>query len=424
MKVLTVSEVSEGIKLILEANFEFVKVKGEVSQAKRHTSGNLYFAIKDRSCVLDCVAWRSNKLSFEPKDGDEVVCSGKITSYQGRSKYQLNVLNVEHAGLGAIMQAIEERKKRLAAEGLFDPDRKPKVPRFPKHIGIATSSTGAVIHDMLHRLKDRYPTSVTLYPIPVQGPEVAKSAIDAINYFIRKEVNVIILARGGGSFEDLLGFYDEDLTRSVATSTVPIVTAIGHETDTTLVDYASSLRAPTPTAAIELITPNRTVIVDFINNLVKQSAHHMSTLIKNSSLLCAKSSRFEIESFMVLISQRLDYTLLDFSRSIDNYLNTFRNIITRIDPPSMSEKYVKLFRSIREATTSIRNQIHLSEACLHNLSQLLHVLSYKTTLDRGFCRAFLPGSGSVRNKKQAIELGQFIVEFNDGQVEVQVIPKS
>ena len=313
--IMSLAELSMGIKTVLEVNFQSIKVKGEVIQYKRYPSG-LYFTLKDNEHILDCVCWKNAKINFEPQDGLEVICTGKLTSYSGRSKYQLNIINIENSGLGEIMRAIEERKKRLAAEGLFDQSRKLSIPKYIQTLGIITSPKGAVIHDMLHRLTDRYPVKVVLYPISVQGPEASDAAIKGIKYFHDNPVDVIILARGGGSFEDLLGFQDEKLVRHVADSKIPIVTAIGHETDTTLVDYASSLRAPTPTAAIELITPNRSELLaqdNAMHLLLTKSINKIITThytILNSSIKVNKSIVLDNRL------QRYDYScviLLHFS---------------------------------------------------------------------------------------------------------------
>jgi exodeoxyribonuclease VII large subunit len=260
----TVSEIAALLKRTIETNFAYVRVRGEISGFKRHSSGHCYFALKDEDAVLDSVAWRNTRLSLKPEDGMEVVCTGRLTTYPGRSRYQLVVESMELAGIGALLKLLEDRRKRLAAEGLFDAARKRKLPYLPEVIGIVTSPTGAVIRDILHRLKDRFPRRVLLWPVAVQGEGAAQQVAAAIEGFNRlvpggspPRPDLLIVARGGGSLEDLMAFNEEIVVRAAAASAIPLISAVGHETDTTLIDHASDRRAPTPTAAAEMAVPVR-----------------------------------------------------------------------------------------------------------------------------------------------------------------------
>src|SRR4051794_10637169 len=266
----TVSELSLALKRAIEDGFGFVRVRGEVSGWKRHGSGNCYFTLKDSDAVIDAVCWRgtASRLDVRPEDGMEVVCSGRLTTYAGRSKYQLIVERIELAGIGALLKLLEERRARLMAEGLFAAERKKKLPFLPQVIGIVTSPTGAVIRDILHRLADRFPRRVLLWPVAVQGEGAAAQIAAAIEGFNRIEVggpgnmdvprpDLLIVARGGGSIEDLMAFNEEIVVRAAAASAIPLISAVGHETDTTLIDHASDRRAPTPTAAAEMAVPVR-----------------------------------------------------------------------------------------------------------------------------------------------------------------------
>ncbi len=273
---LTVSELAFAIKRTIEGAFGLVRVRGELSGFKRAGSGHLYFAIKDANAVLDCVAWRSNlpRLSFEPEDGLEVVCTGRLTTYPGRSKYQLVVERMEPAGVGALMALLEERKRKLAAEGLFDAVRKRPLPFLPRIVGVVTSPTGAVIRDILHRLADRFPVRVILWPVLVQGEGAAEQVAAAIRGFSAlppggriPRPDVVIVARGGGSIEDLWAFNEEIVVRAAATSTIPLISAVGHETDHTLIDLAADRRAPTPTAAAEIAVPVRADLLERVTGL-------------------------------------------------------------------------------------------------------------------------------------------------------------
>lgn len=282
----TVSEISQAVKHTLERSFERVRVRGELSGFKRHTSGHLYFTLKDAEAAMDGVCWRGTamRLSIRPEDGMEVICTGRITTYPGRSKYQIVIESMELAGEGALLKLIEDRRKRLAAEGLFDPERKRPLPFLPEIIGVITSPTGAVIRDILHRLADRFPRHVLVWPVAVQGEGAAEQVAAAIAGFnglvpggLVPRPDVLIVARGGGSLEDLWAFNEEVVVRAAAASAIPLVSAVGHETDTTLIDFASDLRAPTPTAAAELVVPVR---AELLTQIVDRGARLVGGLVR------------------------------------------------------------------------------------------------------------------------------------------------
>ena len=262
----TVGELSTALKRTVEDRYGHVRVRGEISQPKRHSSGHVYLRLKDTQAVLDAVVWRgvAGRLAVVPEEGLEVVCTGRVTTYAQRSQYQLIVESMELAGEGALLKMLEERRRRLAAEGLFDQDRKRPIPTLPETIGVVTSPTGAVIRDILHRLEDRFPRPVLLWPVAVQGEAAAAQIAGAIAGFdalapdgpVRRP-DVLIVARGGGSLEDLMPFNEEVVVRAVAACGIPVIAAVGHETDTTLIDHAADRRAPTPTAAAEMAVPVR-----------------------------------------------------------------------------------------------------------------------------------------------------------------------
>src|SRR5947209_4625674 len=260
----TVSELSNALKRRIEESFSYVRVRGEISGFKRHSSGHCYLALKDADAVLEAVCWRGTalRLTMKPEDGMEVVCTGRLTTFPGRSKYQLVIDTMELAGFGALLKLLEERKQRLAAEGLFAEGRKKKLPFLPQLIGVVTSPTGAVIRDILHRLADRFPRRVLIWPVAVQGEGAAAQVAAAIAGFNGlapggsiPRPDLLIVARGGGSLEDLMPFNEEIVVRAAAESTIPLISAVGHETDTTLIDLAADKRAPTPTAAAEMAVP-------------------------------------------------------------------------------------------------------------------------------------------------------------------------
>ena len=261
--IYSVSEVSQAIKRTVEDRFGVVRIRGEISGFKLHSSGHAYFTLKDEGACIDAVCWRgtASKLNFKPEDGLEVVGSGKVTTYPGRSKYQVVLDSLEPAGAGALMAVLEKRRKLLEAEGLFDAKRKKPLPYLPQVVGVVTSPTGAVIRDILHRISERFPVHVIVWPVAVQGDGAAEQVAVAINGFNTAtsipRPDVIIVARGGGSIEDLWAFNEEIVVRAAANSVIPLISAVGHETDTTLIDFASDRRAPTPTAAAEMAVPVR-----------------------------------------------------------------------------------------------------------------------------------------------------------------------
>ena len=260
---LSVSELSNSIKRLIEDNFEYVRVRGEIGRVSRPNSGHIYFDLKDNESVISGIIWKGNalKLQMKPEEGLEVICIGRVTTYKGQSKYQIIVDKIEPAGIGALMALLEKRKKSLESEGLFSEEYKTTIPYIPKTIGVITSPSGAVIRDILHRIEERFALEVLVWPVRVQGETCPEEVIDAIEGFHLidqsniSRPDIIIVARGGGSLEDLWGFNDEGVVRAAFNSKIPIISAIGHETDNTLLDLAADLRAPTPTAAAEKAVP-------------------------------------------------------------------------------------------------------------------------------------------------------------------------
>jgi len=317
----TVSELSLALKRSIEDGFSHVRVRGEVSGFKRHGSGHCYFALKDAEAVLDAVCWRQTaiRIPLKPEDGMEVVCTGRLTIYPGRSKYQLVIDTIDLAGIGALLRILEDRRKRLAAEGLFDAERKKRLPFLPEVIGIVTSPTGAVIRDILHRLADRFPRRVLLWPVAVQGEGAAVQVAAAIAGFNRlsaggpKENGVprpdlLIVARGGGSLEDLMPFNEEIVVRAAAASAIPLISAVGHETDTTLIDHAADRRAPTPTAAAEMAVPVRLDLVAEIGGKGSRLAGGLARLFSERRLRLAGLARGlpDPQDLLGAAAQRLD----------------------------------------------------------------------------------------------------------------------
>src|SRR5262250_294560 len=283
----TVSELSAALKKTVEDAFGYVRVRGEISGYRGpQASGHCYFALKDEGAKIEAVIWRTAfaRMRVKPEEGLEVFVTGRLTTYPGRSKYQIVIETLEPAGVGALMALLEERKKKLAAEGLFDEARKQLLPYLPDVIGVVTSPSGAVIRDILHRLGDRFPRRVLVWPVAVQGEGAAAQIATAIQGFNRLQAtgpvprpDLIIVARGGGSLEDLMPFNEEIVVRATAASAIPLISAVGHETDTTLIDHASDRRAPTPTAAAEMAVPVR---LDLIAELGGKTARLSAGLVR------------------------------------------------------------------------------------------------------------------------------------------------
>ncbi|MEZ5690119.1 MAG: exodeoxyribonuclease VII large subunit [Rickettsiales bacterium] len=290
--VYSVSEISSSIKNMVEDRFGRVCLRGEISGWKVASSGHVYFSLKDSSAVINAICWRgvAGKFNFKPEDGLEVVASGKVTTYAGRSSYQIIVDSMRPSGVGALMALLEKRKAELEKEGLFAPERKKKLPYLPQVIGVITSPTGAVIRDILHRISERFPLRVLVFPVAVQGEGAAEQITAAINFFNNLDhdskipkPDLLIVARGGGSIEDLWAFNEEIVVRAAANSSIPLISAVGHETDTTLIDYVSDRRAPTPTAAAEIAVPVRSELILGIKQLSLRGDSAISRLITQRS---------------------------------------------------------------------------------------------------------------------------------------------
>ena len=399
--VLTVSEVAQALKREIENRFPVVSVRGEVSGFKRAASGHLYFSLKDADAVLDAVCWRgtAQRLAAAPEDGMEVIAGGRLTTYPGRSKYQIVVESVEPAGEGALLKLLEDRRKRLAAEGLFDSDRKRPIPFLPEVIGVVTSPTGAVIRDILHRLADRFPRRVLMWPVLVQGDGAAEQVAAAVRGFDAlppdgpvPRPDVLIVARGGGSLEDLWAFNEEAVVRAVADCTIPVIAAVGHETDTTLIDFAADLRAPTPTAAAEMAVPVRlellAQVMDSGSRLVGAARRMLGERRARLDGLARGLPR--PDRMLGDARQRLDDRGERLANGLAVWLERRRAVLAtlagRLVPPTARltaarDRLVSEDRALRAAIdTVLRN----GRARLERAGAVLESVSYRRVLERGF----------------------------------------
>ena len=332
-----ISELSQAVKSTIEDTFDYVRVRGEISKPSFPSSGHIYFSLKDENSLLNAIIWKFSaaKTTLKPEEGLEVICSGKLTTFPGSSRYQIIIQTIEIAGEGALLKQLEIRRKKFLEEGLFDQSNKRKLPQMPKCIGVITSPTGAVIQDILHRITERWPCRVIIAPVSVQGKSATKEIVKAIDLFDKMSLksylqkpDIIIIARGGGSVEDLWSFNEEDVVRAVFKSKTPIISAIGHETDTTLIDYVSDKRAPTPTAAAEFATPIRSELFALILENESRMERSLSNIFEKSlSFLKFNLKLFKNpEVFLNEPFQRLDI-IFDKLENIKNELFSNKRIL-------------------------------------------------------------------------------------------------
>ena len=432
----TVSELAFALKRTVEDAYGLIKLRGEISGFRgQHTSGHCYFTLKDEKACIEAVIWRSayQRLKFKPEEGLEVIARGRITTYPDRSKYQIVIDELEPAGVGALLAQLEERKKRLAAEGLFDEARKRPLPFLPRIIGVVTSPTGAVIRDILHRLEDRFPSHVLVWPVRVQGETCAIevstaiggfNALDARSMVPRPEL--IIVARGGGSLEDLWGFNDEGLARAVAASAIPLISAVGHETDWTLIDLVADHRAPTPTAAAERAVPVRAELMitvtqhgfrvtTSLRRRIEGERHKFSGLARGlprkANILDLPRQRLDI------IGGRLTRALVANARE---HRSAFERSASRLRPQGVArtaqsgrDRLIRLDRARARAVAALFNR---SRARLDAQSKLLFTLGYHNVLARGFA-LIRDEDGTMLRRAAEVKPGAALdIEFADGHV--------
>jgi len=400
-QIFSVSEVSGHLKRVVEDSFSFVRVRGEISGFKRAASGHLYFRLKDDDAVLDAVCWRGSaaRLGVEPEDGLEVIATGRLTTYPGRSNYQIVVEAVEVAGEGALLKLLEDRRKKLAAEGLFDADEKRPIPMLPDVIGVVTSPTGAVIRDILHRLNDRFPRRVLVWPVLVQGDGAAEQIVNAIAGFNRLKPggniprpDVLIVARGGGSLEDLWAFNEENVVRAAAESAIPLISAVGHETDTTLIDFASDLRAPTPTAAAEMAVPVRSELIAQVQDDGVRLTRAVGRLVSEHKTHLAGLARGlpDLNGLVASQRQRLDDWAERLAGSLQTGLHRRHRRMAEVaglltsPRPRIAYARDRLDSRVEALARAGGRLTEPRRQHLHQTARLLDGLSYERVLDRGF----------------------------------------
>jgi exodeoxyribonuclease VII large subunit len=415
---LSVSELAGKLKRVVEGEFGHVRLRGEISGYKRAASGHAYLCLKDEGAVIDGVMWRGSAsgLAFAPADGIEVIATGRLTTYPGRSKYQIVIERMELAGEGALMALLEKTKARLAAEGLFDPAAKKPLPFLPQTIGVVTSPTGAVIRDILHRLEDRCPTHVIVWPVKVQGDGAAQEVAAAVRGFdampgdgpVRRP-DLVIVARGGGSIEDLWAFNEEVVVRAVAGCSIPIISAVGHETDTSLCDHAADLRAPTPTAAAEIAVPVKAELASGLAALGLRTErcarrYHERGRERLTALVRVLPRR---DAILGPQRQRVDDAAARAARALERRLTAAGASLDRSAG------------ALRPATLEAR--LRAARARFDGASRLLDAANPQNLLERGYAWVSARPSGRVvASAEAARSAGGLVLHFRDGTVDARV----
>lgn len=400
--IFSVSDASALLKNVVETAFPRIRVRGELSQITRASSGHTYMTIKDSGAAISAIIWRGTPVPFKLEDGLEVIITGRFTTYPARSNYQIICSEIEMAGAGAILKMLEERKRKLAAEGLFDASRKKPLPHLPQRIGVVTSPTGAAFQDIQNRLRERFPVTVVLYPATVQGATAAAEVAAGIEYFNRaKNVDVIIVARGGGALEDLLPFSEEIVVRAAAASEIPLISGVGHEPDWMLIDFAADVRAPTPTGAAEMVVPTKLSLIQELDNLWHRLSNNFTTRLANA--------KNRMESIVVKNPRQL---IMEHQQRIDDVARTLNIIINgKIVAARGRMDVVAGFQNV------FQNKVASLAQSVNHLGQMLNSLSYKNVLARGYA--------IVRDDKNQIisradGAHPAAIEFADGVIPVQI----
>jgi exodeoxyribonuclease VII large subunit len=412
---LTVSELAGMLKRTVEDRFGFVRLRGELSGVKRAASGHLYCCLKDESAVIDGVMWRgpAAALAFRPEDGLEVIASGKLTTYPGRSKYQIVIDKLELAGEGALLALFEKMRQRLAGEGLFDHERKRPLPFLPLTIGVVTSPTGAVIRDILHRLADRFPTHVLVWPVLVQGSGAAEQVATAVRGFsalaeggaIRRP-DLVIVARGGGSIEDLWSFNEEVVVRAIAASEIPTISAVGHETDTTLADHAADRRAPTPTAAAEIAVPVlRELHATLADFALRKQRCALRPVTLGRERLEARAKRLpRAEALLAPQAQKLDELTERLRRGLRDRAGHAREMLQH--------------DNARLVSSLLTHRLERGRDRLAATARLMASLDPDAVLQRGYVRVTGAEGRTVCDAVTARGEAALILKFRDGTLDV------
>jgi exodeoxyribonuclease VII large subunit len=425
----SVSEISHRIKSLLEEKIGTVRIKGEISGLKIASSGHCYFSLKDDNAILAATCWKHvvSKINFRIEEGLEIIATGNITAYAGQSKYQISVTAIEPAGIGAFMKILQERKEKLMQEGLFAKEHKKKLPFLPRKIGIITSLTGAVIRDIIHRISDRCPSNLVIWPVSVQGAtsagEVTNAVIGFNNLSSSERPDVIIIARGGGSIEDLWSFNDENLIRAVFTCNIPVISAIGHETDYTLLDLVADLRAPTPTAAAEFAVPIlkdlQYTLRHYGDRLPRRIEERLDYYGTRLSMLRTQMSKSRY--IMDAHTQRLDELELRLNSGISQLIKNraiklLQFATARLAPNKLLQyKALNCEALIKNFKARSANMLNIYQHRLELSGKLLDSLDYHNVLKRGFSILYDANNNIITSKIQLQTLDKIKIRLQDGE---------
>jgi exodeoxyribonuclease VII large subunit len=436
----SVSDIAGAIKQTLEGAFGRVRVRGEITELRAYASGHVYFALKDESAKIRAIIWRgvASRVGLKPENGVEVIATGKITSYPERSEYQLIIERLEYAGAGALLARIEALKVKLQAEGLFAPERKRAIPLLPRIIGVVTSAQGAVLQDIKTTIARRFPRPILLWPVAVQGEAAAAQIAAAIAGFsalpetgMIPRPDVLIVARGGGSLEDLMAFNDEAVLRAVANCSIPVISAVGHETDTTLIDFVSDRRAPTPTAAAEMAVPPR---LELLADIAQKSARLTGALSNIATNARARLDRAsgklpDLPSLIGAARQRLDDRAERLTLALPNYAAARRNALERLASRLIHPReYLGRQRHNLELLqhrleTPLPARLRESRLKLENLATRLNSVSYESVLQRGFVLVTTPKGMPLLDAAKITPGATLNLKFHDGEVAAKALPK-
>ncbi len=434
----SVSEFSRSMKRIVEDAFGYVRIKGEIIGLKRASSNHLYFSLKDDEAQLNAVCFKNmaELIEFEMVDGLQVIVSGRVTTFSARSNYQIIVEKIEIAGVGALMEMIEKRRLMLLAEGIFAEHHKKPLPFFPKTIGIITSKTGAVIEDIKNRISARCPTNLLLYPVTVQGTKASAEIVAAIKYFnqLNKEnqPELLIIARGGGSFFDLLPFNDEELVRAVFASTIPIISAIGHETDVTLIDYVADVRAATPSAAAEIATVQLEDLREKLSQFDKKLKQLPQSYLQQKSQKLTQLTKYlpSPQSLINKAETQLSFIAQKFLLLSKNFLQRREQRLASIHISKddilqkINHHEQKLESHSRSINSSCGNNLQNAEIKLENLAKLLSAHNYQNTLKRGFALIKDEKNQLISSRNQVKNGQTLTIELHDGKLEGEYLVKN
>ena len=398
--IFSVTDASALLKGVVETAFPRIKIRGELSQITRATSGHIYMTIKDSGAAISVIVWRGTPIAFKLEEGMEVVLTGRFTTYPARSNYQIIASEIEMAGVGAILKMLEERKQKLAAEGLFDVSRKKPLPRLPQTIGVVTSPTGAAFQDIQNRVRERFPVRVLLYPATVQGATAAAEVAAGIEYFNRmKNVDVIIVARGGGSLEDLLPFSEEIVVRAAAASQIPLISGVGHEPDWMLIDFAADYRAPTPTGAAEAVVPTKISLIQELDNMWVRLSGNFTTRLINAKQRIESVNIKSPKQLVMEQAQRLD----DVGRTMNVLM------MAKLNMAHQKMDVVAQFPNI------LQNRMTVLAQSVGHLGQMLNSLSYKSVLSRGYAIVRDAGGNIISRTGAGVPAA---IEFADGVIKL------